>query len=258
MLYVVYEYPVWRHGPAELRQALIRALQLDHVEFIACSSAVEEMLLGVGTRPLAKITCGIDLPNPTEIPATRDRLPLVGFALRPEPHKGAETMLKASAVVSEASPNARFECFGREVDNLAIPPRPHLHGYLDDEQLARFYQSCMVFVSPSYAEGWGLTTAEAMANGAAVVVTDDGGSRDFAIDGTTALVVPPRDPHAIASGVSTLLRDESLRTRIVERGLEKSRQMSWSQIVAEFDAVLSERDQPGEGNGTLRRPENES
>ena len=239
LVYVVYEFPVWRHGTEDLRRALIGALKRHDIDYIASSFAVEEMLGEVGTRPVAKITCGIDLPDQRLIPSTLDRDPVIGFALRPEPYKGAQVMLEAIRLVSRANPQARFECFGRFHGSLTVPENLHLRGYLDDDELMTFYRRCMIFVSPSYAEGWGLTAAEAMANGAAVVVTEDGGSRDFAINGETAMVVPPRDPSKIASAIAMLLVDKTLRQRVVEGGLARGRAMGWEEVVAEFDAILS-------------------
>ena len=157
------------------------------------------------------------------------------------PHKDHATLLRALRLVRARHPELRFECFGRFAGAGALPEGLTAHGYLDDDALLAFYRRCMVFVSPSYAEGWGLTAAEAMANGAAVIVAEDGGSRDFAFDGRTALVVPPRDPVSIAEAVSTLVDNTSLRSRIVAGGLARSREMSWGRLVTDFDRVLTAR-----------------
>lgn len=239
LLYVVYEYPVWRHGSAELKQSLRNALRRDDIEYIACGSAVEDLLREVGTTPVAKIICGIDLPSSSDVSPVSARDPVVGFALRPEPYKGAREMMEAIPMVSKSHPQARFECFGRMVNGLQPARGLTMRGYLDDHELQAFYRRCSIFVSASYAEGWGLTAAEAMANGAATIVTDDGGSRDFAIDGASALVIPARDPAAIASAIDVLLRDDELRERIAEGGLLETKKMEWHRIVAAFDALLN-------------------
>ena len=239
LLYVVYEYPVWKHGSADLQERLTEALSRDDTEYISSSFATDEMLESLGVRPIGKVTCAIDLPSPDQIPPTEDRRQVIGFALRPERYKGAADMLEAISLLREEHPNARFECFGRyDANDLSFPNDLHRHGYLDQDSLLAFYRRCMIFVSPSYAEGWGLTAAEAMANGAAVVVTDDGGSRDFATDRETALVVPPRDPHRIAAAVSALLRDSALRSRVVAGGVARSRQMTWEHSVEALEPLL--------------------
>ena len=59
---------------------------------------------------------------------------------------------------------------------------------------------------------------EAMACGAALVTTDNGGSRDYAFDGTTALVADVGDAARLTEHVVTLLRDDALRVRDRHRG----------------------------------------
>ena len=60
------------------------------------------------------------------------------------------------------------------------------------------YNQSRVFVQPSFHEGFGYTAVEAMACGCALVTTDNGGSRDYAVADETALVVPPGDPAGLA------------------------------------------------------------
>ena len=60
---------------------------------------------------------------------------------------------------------------------------------LDHARLAaEVYNDTRVFVQASYHEGFGLTAIEAMGCGAALVTTDCGGSRDYAVPGETAVV----------------------------------------------------------------------
>jgi len=95
-----------------------------------------------------------------------------------------------------------------------------------ERELVDFYNSLSVFVLPSRYEGWGLPAAEAMACGAAVVCADNGGSRDFAIDGETALIVPPHQPQALADAICRLLDDDNLRKRLADAGKARAQVMS--------------------------------
>jgi len=238
LLYIVYEYPVWKFGSAALKSRLQAALTRADVDYVSSSFATTEMLDSLGTRAIGKVTCGIDVPPPAAVPENASRAPVIGFALRPEPYKGAEDVLQALRFVRQGNPQVDFECFGRAGVGTQLPAGLTHHGTLGDDDLIAFYRRCLIFVSPSYAEGWGLTAAEAMANGAAVVVTSDGGSRDFAWDGQTALVVPPKKPGAIAQAVSRLLEDDSLRTSIVDGGLARSRTMTWDRSVDALEEIL--------------------
>ena len=132
ILHVVYEYPVWRSSRLDLRNRLARSLQRADISHIATSAAVEAMISDLGVRPVEKITCGIDLPVSSLIPATANRRPIVGFPLRPEPYKGVLDMLAAIPLIRAQVPDAEFECFGRYAGaDLDFPEGLTVHGYLD-------------------------------------------------------------------------------------------------------------------------------
>jgi glycosyltransferase involved in cell wall biosynthesis len=245
---IVYEYPVWKYGDQDLRSQLVSSLRRDDVSHIAGSSVVEQMLAEIGVRPVATITCGIDLPSPDAvITPTGKRDPIVAFPLRPEAHKGAGDILAATTLIRARHPEARFECFGWHPRPSDVPEGLVYHGYLDDETLTELYRRCMVFVLPSHAEGWGLPAAEAMANGAAVVVSENGGSSDFAFDRETALVVPPHGPEGLADAVCELLASPQLRAQLVDAGTRRCQTMSWDRSLQELLQVLA-----GPGSSTLQ------
>ena len=100
-----------------------------------------------------------------------------------------------------------------------------------------------VHVVASWEEGFGLTGAEAIACGAALASTDTKGSRDYAIDGFTALVSAPRDPAALADNVLRLLEDVQLRSRLVAAGQRHLRAAMppWSETARRMAWALLER-----------------
>jgi len=89
--------------------------------------------------------------------------------------------------------------------------------------IAAFYASCDVFVFPSRVEGFGLPPLEAMACGAAVVVTDCGGPRDYARDNQNCVVVPVGNAAALAGAITRLADDATLRARLAGAGAETAR-----------------------------------
>ncbi|MFO0982769.1 MAG: glycosyltransferase [Planctomycetota bacterium] len=91
---------------------------------------------------------------------------------------------------------------------------------LKQRQMAREYGRARVFVSGSWFEGFCQPGLEALACGTPLVTTDSGGCREYAIHEETALVVPPRDPRALADAIQRMLADAALASRLRHNGLK--------------------------------------
>lgn len=107
--------------------------------------------------------------------------------------------------------------------------------------LAAIYSSASVFVSSSWYEGFGLPGLEAMACGVPVVTTDSGGVRDYAIPEETAIVVPPKNPQALADAIIRVLNDESLRKKLIKNGLEKAKEFDWEKSIDELEKIFKSK-----------------
>src|SRR5207302_5849406 len=108
------------------------------------------------------------------------------------------------------------------------PPRERLpydefHADPPQAALATLYSGCDIYLCPSWDEGLGMPSMEAMACGTALVTYDNGGSRDYARDGETALVAPRRDVAALAEALERMLGDDELRRRLAAAGATYAR-----------------------------------
>jgi len=75
-----------------------------------------------------------------------------------------------------------------------------------------------ILVCASDFESFGMAHLEAMACAVPVVSTNVGGPAETVLDGETGLLVPPRDPEALAAAVRRLLADPGLRARMGAAG----------------------------------------
>jgi len=162
--------------------------------------------------------------NPDDFPALTEEpeVPTISWVGRIDPIKDLETLLRAFALVVAEMPEARLRIFG-------APPRGReaylercktLAGDLGIEASARFegripeirdaYAAGHIVVLCSISEGFPYSLIEAMTCGRPCVASDVGGVSE-ALTHDAGIVVPPRDPAALAAACLTLLRDADLR-----------------------------------------------
>ena len=76
-----------------------------------------------------------------------------------------------------------------------------------------------------------------MAAGRPVVATDIPGYREVVSDGVEGLLVPPRDPEALAAGVVRALTEPGLAARLGEAGRERARTFDWPIVVDRLEEL---------------------
>jgi len=121
-----------------------------------------------------------------------------------------------------------------------VAERTHFLGYRDDA--GAVIDQLDVLVLPSWIEGLPVVVLEAMAHGKPVIATAVGGTGELVVHGVTGLLVPARDPEALAAAIRRLAADPGLaaamgnagRTR-VERGFTEAAMTR--RILEVYDAV---------------------
>jgi len=131
-------------------------------------------------------------------------------------------------------PRSLFDKAGFEFEYHYRPTR---------ERLRKIYESCDIFLCPSWYEGLGLPSMEAMACRCALVTSDTGGCLDYAINGKTALVSPSRDVDGLSENIIRLMDDKKLLESISQNGHKKIYELDWhdscGQLVSFFEESLN-------------------
>jgi len=139
--------------------------------------------------------------------------------------KGQEYLLRAMPEILRSYPTATLLIVGEGaerarlqelVESLGLGDAVMMPGF--DPNIPALLPQIDLCVHPAVDEAFGLVLLEAMAARKAVVATNVGGVGEIVADGETGLLVPPRDPHAIARAVCTLLGDAQRRARMGNAG----------------------------------------
>jgi len=155
---------------------------------------------------------------------------VIGTVGRIERVKGINYLLMAMEIILKEYLNAKLEIVGEgsELEELKL-----LAKKLDISNSVIFfgklanpipnYRRMDVFVLPSLLEGFGIVLLEAMAAGIPIVATNVHGIKEVVVDGKSGILVPPKNPEAIAKAVKRIIEDPQLHKDLVEEGFNRAR-----------------------------------
>ena len=145
-----------------------------------------------------------------------------------KPIYDVESLIKAISLVLKQVPDAKFvianngsqEAYLKEMaKSLNIWNNVEFVGSILHNKLPQYLSSMDIYVSTSLSDmGLAVSTAEAMACGLPVVITDFGDNKKWVEDGVCGFVVPLKDPEALAEKIIYLLKNEELRKEFGIRG----------------------------------------
>jgi glycosyltransferase involved in cell wall biosynthesis len=179
------------------------------------------------------------------------------------PGKGHADLLRAAALLGARHPDLRVLLPGRDTGTLpqlqalarelGLGERVMLLGERRD--VPRLLAAADIVVHPSHEEGFSNAVLEGMSAGRPVVATAVGGTPEAVRDGIEGLLVPPRDPPALAAAIDRLASDAELRLRMGRRARERieeqfsmermiDRFAAWYEALASGGAAGSRRTQP--------------
>ncbi len=151
--------------------------------------------------------------------------------------KGLADLLEATAIISHQA-NIRLILISQEDLRLHTPHPVEVYKPLTDQEIAEAYCKADIFVFPSWYEGYGLPPLEAMACGVPVITTDCGGVRDFAIHEHNCLIIPPRDPQAMADAIIRLIRQPYFAKCLAHEGTITATRFSWEHFVTSVESIF--------------------
>jgi glycosyltransferase involved in cell wall biosynthesis len=237
-------YPIFMH------RIVARAMDLVLTDSEAASRQVQQYV-GVPADRMRVVYLGVDTDNFYPRPEIGKRPnTLIYVGTTEDKKKGFLFMIQALSILRKKR-DVRLIVVDKKLEDLWSAPdlvtRYHVAdcieftGRLSYEELAEKYCSAEISVVASTYEGFGLPAVEAMACGLPVVSTDGGSLPEVVADGKTGIIVPARDPQAMAEAIERLMDDADLRERMGRAGREWVQQrFTWHEAAVNTVAVYRE------------------
>lgn len=175
-----------------------------------------------------KLTNPIEARCPTE----------VAMLYHKDDRKRCVDSMAALERVKEEIPELHVTMFGTPEKPDTLPDWYTYHQCPDRETHNAVYNNAAIFVAASKAEGFGLPVGESMICGCTVACTDNGGFSCMVENVKTGLLSPVFDVESLAHNIITLIKDNSLRTRLAKAGNEYIRQFTWEKAFSMFRNVI--------------------
>lgn len=224
--------------------------------FVAVSSADRDRMISIEGVPADKVRVvptayiprpdggGGDLRGELGIPSGAQ---VIGTAARLRPQKALTVLIDAFARIAADREDRHLVIVGdgecleelrRAAAASGAGDRIHFPGLRTDIDavLATFDVAAM----SSDFEGLPLFVFECMAHSTPLVATDVGGLRDVVDDGVTGLLVPSRDPAALAAALERVVADPALGERIASVAAQRLGDFTMQRAVERFAALYDE------------------
>jgi D-inositol-3-phosphate glycosyltransferase len=219
-----------------------------------CRDEARELgALGVPDRQISVVPCGVDtgLFRPDGPAVRRGRrlrlltvsrlverkgISTVLAALRDLP--GTELIVAGGGPARELGDDPEYQRLRAQAARLGVAARVTFTGGVPRDQVPALLRAADVVICTPWYEPFGIVPLEAMACGVPVVASAVGGLADTVTHGETGMLVPARDPGALAAAVRQLQADPARATAFGQAGLRRVRRWySWDRIAAQCEAV---------------------
>jgi glycosyltransferase involved in cell wall biosynthesis len=233
--YLVQQYEAWTE---EIRPRVDATWRLPLRKIVIAGWLERLARERFGESVWARIPNGVDPGRFPPRAAARGGPVRIGLLYEASPWKGADDGVRALRLLHEADAGLGFVVFGRPRLRHELPPGSRYVRDPRQADLPAVYQAMDIYLNSSHSEGFSLVILEAMASGCATVATAVGEVPEMGRPGLEYLIVPPRDPDALAAATLDLVRDPTRRRSIAEAGLALARSYTWERATDQLERAL--------------------
>lgn len=214
----------------------IAAIHKKYSPLVVTSKFMKRLLIQNGFKP-EKITVIPYFTSLPELPEKDKITPQILCVARLGPEKGVDYLLRA---FSRISTPAELVIVGdgpalaelkEEAKALGISSRTTFVGWLDNEDISRFYHQCRLVVFTSILpEPFGIVGIEAMAHAKPVVAFDVGGVSEWLADNKTGYLVKRGDESGLADKIEHLLAQPEQAVKMGREGRREAQKRFTKQV----------------------------
>ena len=124
------------------------------------------------------------------------------------------------------------------IDTAESNPLIEFKSDVCNNELVKIYNESMLFIFPSFYEGFGLPVLEAMACGTPVVCSDVTSLPE--VGGDAVVYCDPNNVNDIVEKMEMVLSDKKLQQDMIEKGLKRAKQFTWEKAAGEHMRVVEE------------------
>jgi glycosyltransferase involved in cell wall biosynthesis len=196
---------------------------------------------GVPPDKLRVLPLAYDAPETPGRPEARGHVRTILWLGQVVLRKGIQHLIAAARLLT--TERLRFVIAGPiGISTEAVrnaPTNMSFIGPITRDRTTEVYRSADVFVFPTLSDGFGVTQLEAMAHGLPVIATRNCG--EVVEDGVNGLVVPARDPEALAKAIEEIAFDDRRLASMSAAALETSRRFSVQMLSERLRVILEEQ-----------------
>lgn len=234
---------------------ILKWLCKDAIAITANSSFTKNLIQNnVHPGAVTVIPYGLTIEAKSPKPQHPDSIARLLFVGRLDERKGVRFLLEALPKILKQQP-VELRIVGKghleaeikaQCAEMGLENSVQFLGFVSKEELADEYASCDIFVLPAIVdskgdtEGLGIVMIEAMAHEKPVIASQVGGIPDVIKNKETGMLIPERDPDALAAAVQEMLNRPAWASALGKAGLADVKiRFSWEKISAQWQSIFS-------------------
>lgn len=147
------------------------------------------------------------------------------------------TRAPAHLIIAGDYGGAYYDHIMKTLYEAGVEKDVHFVGYISGPQLYAYYKNALAVMFPSFNEGFGMPTIEAMSVGTPVITSNISSMAEAA--GDAALLVDPYDTAHMAGAMERIYTDKAVCEELRAKGYERAKQFSWPKAAREFLAIVT-------------------